>query len=185
MPILRAERCLYPDNLLETPLPCQEECRWWVLCTRPRQEKAVSRHLDVHQVPFYLPLIKNARVYRGRRRTSYNPLFPGYVFMQGGDQERIISLNSARLARILPVEDAEQLRTDLQRIAWLIATDAPLTPESRLVAGQRVRVRNGPFGGLEGTVLKRRGRNRLLVSVNFVQRGASIDIDDCQLEYIG
>ena len=185
MPILGAERCLYPDNLLETPLPFEEEWRWWVLCTKPRQEKAISRHLDAQQVPFYLPLIKNARIYRGRRRTSYVPLFPGYVFMQGGDQERIISLNSARLARILPVEDADQLRTDLQRIAWLIATGAPLSPESRLVAGQRVRVRNGPFGGLEGTVLKRRGRNRLLVSVNFVQRGASIDIDDCQLEYIG
>ncbi len=185
MPILQAEKCLYPDDLLETPLPGDDESRWWVLCTKPRQEKALSRHLDAHQVPFYLPLIKNSRIYRGRRRTSYNPLFPGYVFMQGGDQERIISLSSARLARILPVEDAEQLRAELRSIARLIATDAPLAPESRLVAGHRVRVRNGPFGGLEGTVLKRRGRNRLLVSVNFVQCGASIDIDDCQLEYIG
>jgi len=106
-------------------LPGDDESRWWVLCTKPRQEKALSRHLDAHQVPFYLPLIKNSRIYRGRRRTSYNPLFPGYVFMQGGDQERIISLSSARLARILPVEDAEQLRAELRSIARLINSDAP------------------------------------------------------------
>ncbi len=185
MPILSAEECLYPNDLLDAPLGSNDASRWWVLCTKPRQEKAVSRHLYAHEVPFYLPLIKKARIYRGRRRTSFIPLFQGYVFMRGGDEERIISLSSARLARILPVEEAERLRADLRRIAWLIASDAPLAPESRLEAGQRVRIKGGPFGGLEGTVLKRRGRTRLLVSVNFVQRGASIDIDDCQLEYIG
>ena len=185
MPILKEEVCLFPDDLLESSLDPHSEAQWWVLCTKPRQEKAVSRHLHAQSVPFYMPLIKKARIYRGRRRTSYIPLFPGYVFMRGADEERIASLNSNRLSQMLPVDDAERLREDLQRIAGLIAADVPLTPESRLVPGHRVRIRSGPFAGLEGTVMKRRGRTRLLVSVNFVQRGASIEVEDCLLEYIG
>jgi hypothetical protein len=36
--------------------------------------------------------------------------------------------------------------------------------------------------GLEGTVLVRRGVTHLLVSVNFLQQGASIEVEDYLLE---
>ena len=71
---------------------------------------------------------------------------------------------------------------DLRQLHQLIAADAPLTVESRLGPGQQVRVRQGPFAGLEGTVLKRRGQMRLLVSINFLQQGASVEIDDFMLD---
>ena len=50
--------------------------------------------------------------------------------------------------------------------------------------GDRVRVRRGPLAGVEGTVLTRRGRKRLLVSVDFLQQGASVEIEDFLLEPI-
>jgi len=43
-------------------------------------------------------------------------------------------------------------------------------------------VKAGPFAGLEGTVVVRRGETRLLVAVNFLQQGASVEIDDFVLE---
>ena len=87
-----------------------------------------------------------------------------------------------RISRVLPVEDPDQLTFDLRQLRQLIAAGAPLTVESRLKPGQRVRVRQGPFAGLEGTVLKRRGETRLLVAINFLQKGASVEIDDFLLE---
>jgi hypothetical protein len=66
----------------------------------------------------------------------------------------------------------------------LIASNAPLTPESRLVPGNRVRVRAGALLGMEGTVLRRRGEVRLLVAINFIQQGASVLMEDCMLEAI-
>ena len=38
------------------------------------------------------------------------------------------------------------------------------------------------MAGLEGTVIKRHGETRLLVSVDFLQKGASVAIDDFQVE---
>jgi len=66
----------------------------------------------------------------------------------------------------------------------LIASGAPLTLESRLAPGDRVRVRRGPLVDLEGTVLSRRGQTRLLIAVNFLQQGASVEIDDFLLDPI-
>jgi transcription antitermination factor NusG len=70
----------------------------------------------------------------------------------------------------------------LSQLRRLIASGAPLTVETRLAPGDYVRVRHGPFAGLEGTVLRRRGQTRLMVSINFLQQGASVEIDDVCLE---
>jgi hypothetical protein len=36
--------------------------------------------------------------------------------------------------------------------------------------------------GLEGTIVSRRGEDRLLIAVNFLQQGVSIQISDFQVE---
>jgi len=185
VPILRQEPSLFPETLLE------EEAiwdltgrRWWALYTRARQEKSISRALLARQIPFYLPLLKKTSAIRGRNVTSHIPLFPGYVFLYGSDEERVFSLTTNRISRILAVDDPDNFWRDLQQVHRLLASNAPLTVESRLVSGNRVRVTNGPLMGIEGTVLTRRGAARLLVSVDFLQQGASVEIDDFSLEPI-
>jgi transcription antitermination factor NusG len=184
MPILGEETSLFPETLLDD-MTCQpSERHWWVLYTRARQEKAVSRDLLGFQIPFYLPLVKKTWVSRGRQVSSHIPLFPGYVFLYGSDQERIRGLTTNRISRVLTIDDPACLLHDLRQLRQLIASRAPLTVESRLVPGNHVRVRHGPLAGLEGTVLTRRGETRLLVRVDFIQQGASVEVDDFLLEPI-
>ena len=184
MPILSLEPNLYPEFLLEESPWDAMERRWWVLYTRARQEKAISRELFRFQIPFYLPLVQRTCIHRGRRIPSYAPLFSGYVFLYGTEDERVRSVTTNRISRVLAVDDPELLVHDLRQINQLIAANAPLTIESRLSPGCRVRVRQGPFAGIEGVVVMRRGHSRLLVSINFLQRGASVEIDDFLLEPI-
>ena len=178
------EPSLYPEDLLDGLDGQRPDRRWWVFYTKSRQEKAVARSLLSYEIPFYLPLVKKTTVYRRSRYTSHAPLFAGYVFMYGSEDERIQSLTTNRISRILAVHEPARFCADLRQIARLIASDAPLTVESRLIPGDRVRVRHGSLGGLEGTVLTRRGTTRLVVSVDFLQQGASIEIDDFMLEPI-
>jgi transcription antitermination factor NusG len=84
----------------------------------------------------------------------------------------------------MPVADPAQLVEDLRQIRNLILTDAPLSPETRLEPGQKVRVKTGIFKGFEGTILRRENEIRLLISVRYMGRGASVVLDDCQLEQI-
>ena len=185
-----AEPCQYPEGLLENPDVFVEDHlsaenrRWWVLYTKARQEKAVARELFAGKVPFYLPQVKRTGLYRGRKLSSFVPLFTGYVFLLGSERERIRALATNRLSCVLPVPDTDGLWRDLRQIQHLIESDAPLTPERRLVPGTRVRVKSGALAGLEGTVFTRRGRTRLLVHVDFLGQGASAEIDDFLLEQI-
>ena len=56
--------------------------------------------------------------------------------------------------------------------------------EAKLEAGQQVRVKSGPFASVEGTVLRRQNKTRLLVSVRYLQQGASVLLEDCDLELL-
>ena len=156
MPILKEEPSLFPETLLEE-LPLDMPGRhWFALYTKARQEKSLARELLKHRIPFYLPLVKKIGVARNRKRTSQVPLFGGYVFLYGAEEERVRCLATNRISRVLAVEQPEQLVFDLRQFRQMIAANAPLTIESRLAPGRRVRVRQGAFAGLEGTVLKRR-----------------------------
>jgi transcription antitermination factor NusG len=184
MPILGEQSSLFPETLLDDDPEANSDSRWWVVYTKARQEKALSRELLGRQIPFYLPLVKQTAIRNGRRTTSYIPLFTGYVFVYGTEQQRIVSLTTNRISRILSVDDPQRLVADLRQLRRLIASNMPLTIESRLDTGDRVRVKQGSLMGMEGTVLSRRGSTRLLVSVNFLQQGASVEIDDYLLEVL-
>jgi transcriptional antiterminator RfaH len=182
MPILRAEPSISPEHLLDGELVGDADRCWWAVYTKARQEKALARQLLNFQVPFYLPLVPKDNLIRGRRVQSQIPLFSGYVFLFGSEAERVQTLTTNRVSTILPVDDQEQLAHDLRQVHQLISAEAPLTVEKRLQPGQGVRIKAGPMEGLEGVVISRRGHARLLVAVNFLQQGVSVEIDDFLLE---
>jgi len=185
MPILPEETSIYPENLFEDSSAISSDRCWRVIYTKARQEKALARQLLQYAIPFYLPLILKDNFTRGHRVKSQIPLFSGYVFLLGSEEERVRALTTNRISQVLAVEDQEGLFCDLKQVRHLIHSDAPLTVERRLMPGQRVRVKSGALMGLEGTIISRRGASRLLVAVNFLQQGVSATIDDFLLEPIG
>lgn len=183
MPILPPEPDIYPSDLLEAPLSrAQDGACWWVLHTLPRQEKSLARHLQKVHLSHYLPLILRRNRYRGRLLTSNIPLFTGYVFLHGTDEDRIRALATQRVRHTLAVPDQVRLQEDLRQIRQLIATGAPITPEAKLLPGELVEIRCGPLKGLRGRILRRReGGRRFIVSVDFIQQGASIELEESDL----
>jgi len=206
MPILPKQRDIFPEGLFDDSLAgsgeawksgriaCDEadvalpgcddgEHRWFAFYTLSRREKDLMRKLEEAAVPYYAPLIsRRLRSPGGRTRMSFVPLFPGYVFSLVDDSQRRIALASNTIARCLPIVDAAEFVADMRGIKRLIDDDRPLTPEARLESGQPVRVRSGPLQGMEGMVVKRQGEQRLVVAVRFLNQGASIELEDVDLE---
>ncbi|REK10845.1 MAG: antitermination protein NusG [Planctomycetota bacterium] len=184
MPILPREPDIYPADLLERLDPSVgETSRWWAMYTLARREKELMRRLRALDIPFYAPLVvRRTRSPGGRVRESHVPLFAGYVFVCGSEEQRQQAVTTNCVSRCLAVPDAVQLAHDLRQIRQLIETDAPLTVESRIDSGRAVRVRSGPMSGLEGTVVQRRGRDWLVVAVEFLGQGASVLLEDFQVE---
>ena len=185
MPILARETDIFPDHILTNPELLAPDAQWWAVYTISRREKQLMRYLVDAEIPCFTPFIaKRNRSSGGRLRTSHIPLFSNYVFMYATPAQRYESKKSNCVSQMIEVVDGEELREDLLQVRNLIDAGVPLTVESRIQSGQRVRVRTGHFAGFEGTVLKRHSNIRLLIVVQFIQQGVSLLLDDCQLELI-
>ncbi|MBN1853480.1 MAG: antitermination protein NusG [Pirellulales bacterium] len=183
MPILPKEPNVYPDCLFQSGVPAdREDRRWWVLHTKPRQEKSLARQLHAGHVPFYLPLIPHTTYSRGRKLTSHLPLFAGYTFLYADQDERVTALGTNRITQTLEVKDQSRFWADVKQIEQLITSGAPITPHDKLGPGDAVIIRSGPLAGLEGTILRTATGNRFVVRIDFIQKGASVLIDDYHLD---
>ena len=184
MPILGPEPDIFPETLFAQQ--DQSESNWWAMYTLSRQEKQLTRKLRAQEIPHYAPVIERRyKTETGRIRKTYLPLFSNYVFVCGEEEDRYAAVASGCVSQCIDVVDPQQLVTDLSQIRELIATGAALAPEQRLEAGDLVRVKSGPFAGFEGIIVQRDGQRRLIVSVRFMNQGASAALDDCQLEFLG
>jgi transcription antitermination factor NusG len=151
---------------------------WYALYTLPRHEKAVADRLRMRNIDTYLPLYSAARCWNHRRMQVELPLFPGYVFikMHITDKARVltdsgiirlVSFNSNAAA--LPDDDIERLRSSLAA--------RRAEPYPFLTAGKRVRIRSGPFAGMAGTILRRKGGLRLVVTLDLIQKSIVFELD--------
>jgi transcriptional antiterminator RfaH len=175
MPLLAEEPVVFPPNLFEGGETSADD-RWWVLHTRPRAEKTLARQLFTRQISYFLPQYQRNWRYRGRRLSSYLPVFSGYVFLFGDPDARVRAVETNLVANTLTVVDQDQLYQDLRRVHQLIASGLPLAPEARLLPGEPVEVVSGPFTGMEGKILQR-NKMRFVVEVRFLQQGVSVDME--------
>jgi transcription antitermination factor NusG len=184
VPILTREIDLFPSDLLDRDeVGAEPDRRWWAVYTRSRREKDLMRRLKAMELAFYGPTVeKSHRSPSGRARTSFVPVFANYVFLYGDAGARHRTLETNCVSSCIEVADGETLRRELQTLRRLIDSRHPVTIEERLEPGALVRVKAGPLRGMEGMVISRRGRNRLVVSITFLQQGASIEIDDFLVE---
>lgn len=180
MPILKREPDLLPETLFDLP---PDRWPWWVAHVRSRQEKLFARECRLRGVPFYLPLREHRAPRDRRRRVSFLPLFPGYVFVRGDlEHERLEVLKTNLCVNVLAVLDQEGLGADLAQVRRLQESGLPLLAHPELTKGSLVRIAEGAFAGLTGRVTRLRGRDRFVVSVRFIHRSVSVEVDRDALE---
>lgn len=161
------------------------EPHWFAVYTRARHEKRVTEQLRQQETfAVFLPTYKTVRRWKDRRKLVELPLFPGYVFVRIALKDRLNLLRIPGVVRLvgfngiptpLPEREIDSLREALRQ-------RAVAKPHPFLAVGRKVRVKNGPLAGLEGTLLRHKGRYRLVVSLELIQRSTAVDIDAADLE---
>ena len=157
---------------------------WHVLHVKSRQEKALSEELDVRGIVYFLPLVRQRRVYGRRKAVIEVPLFPGYVFLKGNADEAYSADRTGRVARIIAVHDQDRISRELTNVRLALSQDGPLDPYPYLREGLRVRVRTGPLQGLEGLIESRQKQDRLIIQVDVLGQAVSMEIEGASLELV-
>ena len=160
------------------------EPHWYVAYTSANHEKRVAQQLLQRTVENFLPLYDTVRRWKDRRVRLRMPLFPGYVFVRLPLHDRLRVLEVPGVVRLvgfnglpvaLPDEEIETLRAGLSQ-------RQRVRPHPFLTVGRRVRIRSGPFLGLEGVLLRRKSNLRVVLSISLIQRSISVEVDGADLE---
>jgi len=159
---------------------------WYALYTCARHEKRVAEQIEQRRLSCFLPLYRSVRRWKDRRKELQLAVFPGYVFvhmplsskrqvLEVPGVVQLVSFNGKPAA--LPADEIEALKSRL-------SSDAKAEPHPYLRAGKKVRVQRGPLQGLEGVILRRKDRCRLIFSIELIQRSLAIEVDEADLEAI-
>lgn len=89
-----------------------------------------------------------------------------------------------RIARTLRLNARSSFGGKSHQLVRLITVSNPMVVEKRPGPGDQVRVREGAFRDVEGTVLERVNELRLIVAVHLVQQGVTLEIDEHSLDVI-
>ncbi len=157
---------------------------WWVVHAKARNEKALGFDLEKLGIGYFLPLARVKRQYGRRRILVEIPLFPSYLFMCGGRDERSETLGTHRAANVIQVLDQRELKEQLRQIHRVTTSGKPVDLYTGLKRGTHCRVIRGCLKGLEGVVLRRRGTCRIYVAVEALGQSAELEIDADLLEAI-
>ena len=160
------------------------ERRWFAVFTVPQNEKSVVRPLGLREIESFLPAYETVRVYKNRQRVKTTlPLFPTYLFVHINIRERVRVLESPGVLQIVgngresvPVAD-----TDIETLR--ASVNARLVePYRDLVIGEKVRVKSGVLQGVQGTLVRRSGGDRFVLSFETINQHAAIQVHADDLE---
>lgn len=132
-------------------------------------------------MPAYLPLRRKVHRYGGRERAFWSPLFPGYLFCVATAPGRSTLRQNQHVANLLEVLDQARLIDQLRQIRQALSVDDVLEVMPYLAAGHRVQVTAGPFKGLEGVVLRVKGRAKVVLNVDMIQQAVCVEVESTWL----
>jgi transcription antitermination factor NusG len=157
---------------------------WYAAYTRANHERRVAQELTDRGVEHFLPQYQSLRKWKDREVEVSLPLFPGYVFVHMALERKLRVLQIPGVACLVGFagKPAAIANEELARIREALSRKVVASPHPYLNVGRRVRVLDGPFAGLEGIVARRKKRNRLVLSLDLIERSIAVELGEANLE---
>jgi len=159
---------------------------WYAVYTVPRNEKSAVKHLDLRGIESFLPVYETVKLWKNRQRVKVvMPLFPTYLFVHINRQERTRVLDSPGVLQIVGSgnEPVQVLNSEVEFLRSGFCRQR-MEPYRDLVVGERVRIRSGLMQGVEGTLVRRGGGMRFVMTVQLINQNAAIQVGAEELERI-
>lgn len=166
---------------------CVDMVNWYVLKTKPRQEKAVRTVLQTMDIEHFLPTTTDYHYYgHGRKKKIESPVLPSMVFVHIEADERFALSNNIKYDVRYLVDrntNSSMIVSDKQMQDFMCVCSAPEVKLERIdvAIGDKVTINGGQFEGLQGVVTRINGRNRFVIVLDGLAN-IMVDLPAGQLE---
>ena len=135
-----------------------QDLPWYILYTKPRNEKKIAQRLSEAGYTVYCPLQKVRRTWSDRTKVVEEPLFKSYLFIQIEDSHRDEVFSFPGTVRYLfwlrrPAQVRQVEINAIQK--WLGEYNHEDIYISDILPGKFVRITSGQFAGEEAVLLDR------------------------------
>lgn len=167
---------------LSMPLQHQQEIHpkfpCYALKVRSRSEESVAEALSRKGYNVLFPSYIENRRYSDRIRKVRAALFPGYIFCRFDIVQPLAVLTTSGVSYIVGSGNIfEPLSAnEVATVEALSRTIIPSEPCPYLKLGQRVRIESGPLSGVCGILQNIKGTERVVLSIDLLQRSVSVEI---------
>jgi transcriptional antiterminator RfaH len=154
---------------------------WYLIYTKPRQEKSALQNLEQQGYQCYLPLLPKEKLRQGAVALTDEPLFPRYLFINLAQDFMAKSWSPIRstkgVSRLVRF-GADPARIDDALVDLLRAHEASVLaePERLFNPGERVRLTEGPFAGIEGIYQMADGDRRVMVLIELMSKRVVVPV---------
>lgn len=164
---------------------------WYAVHTKSRHEYKAHIGLSQKHLTSFLPEMEVWSKRKDRKKKIAIPLFPGYLFVEAAldNETKLTILKTAGVVRILgKKENSEPLPVPEEKI---IAIQRLMDKKVEMFSmqypkeGEPARIMDGPFAGIEGTVIKSDLQKELFViAIDLLQRSVAIKLEGFQISKI-
>lgn len=153
--------------------------QWYAIYTRPRHEKKVHDQLVEKNIEVFLPMIRQVRLWKDRKKKVDMPLFSSYVFVHFDYKYRYDILPTHGIVKIVNFKGVPAVIPDwqIEGLKRMLEHPETLQLETYIRPGEYVEVNDGPFKGMRGMVKTIKGKTRLVVTIDGIMQSVSVEID--------
>lgn len=157
--------------------------QWFAAYTRSHHEMTAAQHFASRRIEYFAPTYESVRIWKDRRKRLALPLFPGYVFVRVALDRRLSVLMVPGVVRLvgfnqpMPLPDAE-----IEMLQIVLSSRLAAEPHPYLTVGRKVQITRGALQGFQGILVRKKGRVRLLLSIDLIRRSALIELDIADVE---
>lgn len=157
---------------------------WYALHTRYQHEKTVAHILTSRGFETFLPLQTVARRWKDRSKRLSLPLFPCYVFLQGGLERRLDVVRTPGIHGFVGIAGQPAIvpQAEIEAVRRVVERGMQVEPYPFLRCGDWVRVVCGPLEGVEGMLVRKKNLFRLVLSVELLEKSAAVEVDVSMVE---
>lgn len=154
--------------------------QWYALQVQSKLGSLASATLCGKGFEEFLPLYRSRRRWCDRIKYVDVALFPGYLFCRFDPRDRIVPvLTTPGVIGIVgagktPIAISDE---EIEAVRVIVRSGLAAQPWPFLNVGCRVSIEHGPLTGIEGIVINADRVERLVVSVNLLQRSVAVEID--------
>lgn len=152
---------------------------WYLVHTKPRQEKRALQNLEQQGYECYLPTMPVERLRHDHLDITREPLFPRYLFIRLSMDNSAKSWGPIRstlgVNRIVSFgSEPARINDNLINLLKLQETTLHDEPKRLFSPGDRVQLTAGAFAGIEGIYQMADGEQRVMVLIELLSKPVAI-----------